>query len=675
MPDPSPDTGKQRPNAKRALAACLIAYAFCASLFGIQKFSELRIESDTVSVESFWGGFFGWFAFSDSFFSLVCLTALSLLAYRLLRRMPGSPVRVRVLGAAFGAAFASSLVVGTSLFEENAALPCAPVQIACILCAWPCLSLLFACLFDVVARGPMAGAPPAPPAPSDAAEGGPAPRKRLPERLLARLAVAKHPALALAALAFALWLPAYLGLFPGVYAYDAIIQVGWMEEGYLTSYHPLLHSAFLYGCIEAGRALLGSPEAGLAAYSLVQMAAMALICGYLGWFCIDRFRLGWAGALAVLAFVMLYPATPLLAVSATKDTLFAGFFALTVAGVADAALDEGSFFSRRRNALRIAAPLFLMCLLRNNGVYAAAVLVPFFLVWAFARRRAPIAATAGKPAEGAEPPRSDGGNRLLCCEALVAAVVLAAAVLGPIQTALGVQPSPAREALSVPIQQLSRVLAEGEDVDPQDRDAIEAYIPDWRDYNPRIADPAKATFDNGLFEEDPLAFIALWARVGLEHPAAYLDAWASMTFGYWYTDMAFPDPATGHPYLAARMTDPSELADPEGYLFIQQDSKLPIAGKLAEAFAHGTPFRALPGLSLLFAPATFVWTMLACAGCCIAARRTRLALAIVLPAGLLATLFLGPVVLLRYAYPFILCSPLFVLIPWKIAGRGRDRLK
>ena len=139
--------------------------------------------------------------------------------------------------------------------------------------------------------------------------------------------------------------------------------------------------------------------------------------------------------------------------------------------------------------------------------------------------------------------------------------------------------------------------------------------------------------------------------------------------------MAFPDPATGHPYLAARMTDPSELADPDGYLFIQQDSKLPLAGKLAEAFAHGTPFRALPALSLLFAPAAFVWAMLACAGCCIAARRTRLALAVALPAGLLATLLLGPAVLFRYVYPLVLCGPLFVLIPWKLAGGARDRLQ
>lgn len=674
MPDPSPAAGKPRPRAKRALAACLIAYAFCAGLFGIQKFSALRIESDTVSVESFWGGFFGWFAFSDSFFSLLCLAALTLLACRLLGRLAGCPARVRVLGAVFGAAFAASLVAGTSLFEANVLLSCAPLQIAGLLCAWPYLALLFTALFDVAARGTELKAGRGRPPASGAADGAPSRRERFAARVLGKLRAAKHPALVLAAAAFVLWLPAYLGLFPGVYAYDAVIQVRWMEEGYLTSYHPLLHSAFLYGCIDAGRALLGSPEVGLAAYSLIQMAAMALICGYLGWFCIDRFRLGWAGALAVLAFFLLYPATPLLAVSATKDTLFAGFFALAAAGAADAVLDEGAFFSRKRNALRIAIPLLLMCLLRNNGVYAAAVLALFF-AWTFARNRAHVAHGGAAHPEDVEPRRVGRGNRLLCCGALIAAVAAAAALLGPVQAVLGVEPSPAREALSVPIQQLSRVLVEDGDVSQQDREAVEAYIPDWQDYNPRIADPAKATFDSQRFSEDPLAFIALWARLGLQHPAAYLDAWASMTFGYWYTDMAFPDPATGHPYLAARMTDPSELADPDGYLFIQQDSKLPLAGKLAEAFAHGAPFRALPALSLLFAPATFVWAMLACAGCCIAARRTRLALAVALPVGLLATLLLGPVVLFRYVYPLVLCGPLFVLIPWKLAGGARDRLQ
>lgn len=671
MPSPSSRSENHRPHSRRILASGLIAYALCASLFGIQRFSALRIESDTVSVESFWGGFFGWFVFSDSFFSLLCFAALTLLAYRLLRRVAGSSTRVRALGAAFGVAFGTSLVVGTSLFQTNSAFSCAPLQFASILCAWPFLALLFATLFDVTARGLQAKTNPILPQYGNESPGS---RRSLPQRALDRLRAAKHPALMLAATAFVLWLPAYLGLFPGVYAYDAIIQVGWMQEGHLTSYHPLLHSAFLYGCIDAGQTLLGSPETGLAAYSLIQMAAMALICGYLGWFCIDRFRLGWVGALVTLAFLVLYPATPLLAISATKDTLFAGFFALAAAGIADAVLNEDVFFSRKRNILRIAAPLLFMCLLRNNGVYAAAVLLPFF-VWALARRHAQAAPLRATHPDGEEAPKAGGANRLLCCSALVATVACAAIVLGPIQAGMGVKPSPAREALSVPIQQLSRVLADNEGVSQQDKEAIAAYIPDWQDYNPRIADPAKATFDNQLFTQDPLAFITLWARMGLQYPIAYLDAWASMTFGYWYTDMTFPDPATGHPYLAARMTDPSELADPEGYLFIQQDSKLPLAGKLAEAFAHGAPFRAAPAFSLLFAPATFVWAMLACAGCCIAARRTRLALAVVLPMGLLATLLLGPVVLLRYAYPLILCGPLFVLIPWKLASTARDRLQ
>ena len=63
-------------------------------------------------------------------------------------------------------------------------------------------------------------------------------------------------------------------------------------------------------------------------------------------------------------------------------------------------------------------------------------------------------------------------------------------------------------------------------------------------------------------------------------------------------------------------------------------------------------------LSLLFAPALWVW-LAAFAGAGAACRRDRRTLALLaLPVGCFLPLLLGACVLIRYVYPFVACVPL-----------------
>ena len=67
--------------------------------------------------------------------------------------------------------------------------------------------------------------------------------------------------------------------YPAIMAYDVIPQLDQIRSGALTTHHPLIHTLLLKGCLVMGEALSFLPNAdraGLAMYSLLQMAVMDL---------------------------------------------------------------------------------------------------------------------------------------------------------------------------------------------------------------------------------------------------------------------------------------------------------------------------------------------------------------------------------------------------------------
>ena len=81
---------------------------------------------------------------------------------------------------------------------------------------------------------------------------------------------------------------------------------------------------------------------------------------------------------------------------------------------------------------------------------------------------------------------------------------------------------------------------------------------------------------------------------------------------------------------------------------------------LYERLFSANEYQRIPVLSLLFAPALWVW-LAAFVGVGAASRGDRRTLALAaLPAGCFLPLMLGACVLIRYAYPFVACVPLLL---------------
>ena len=174
----------------------------------------------------------------------------------------------------------------------------------------------------------------------------------------------------------ACYVPMFCVAFPGSFAYDVPYQLRQVVTGAYSTHHPLLHTLALGGLLQLGRAL-GDINLGAALYTALQMALLAgcfaLTCGSIARQC------GARAAKRAAVFFALYPLHMVMAVNATKDVLFGGFFALTLAF-----LNEMNAKPTRSLYAKIAACGALAVMLRNNMAYAA---LAWLAMWSVGSRR------------------------------------------------------------------------------------------------------------------------------------------------------------------------------------------------------------------------------------------------------------------------------------------------
>lgn len=437
--------------------------------------------------------------------------------------------------------------------------------------------------------------------------------------------------------------------YPAIMAYDVIPQLDQIRISGLTTHHPLIHTLYLAACLKLGEILpffANADRAGLAIYSLTQMAFVAACFSYAYVFLVRRGVKRWICRLFVV-YVAFFPTHGLLAVSITKDTVYAAlvmvFTILVWELLTGEECPEGRFW-----AAYLFVTLFLL-LFRNNSVYAWIVYV---VLAAFAGRKKPLFF-----------------RRCCACHGAVFLLYLCVNTL-LIHAASATSNTYAREMLSVPAQQIARAAAyHEEELTSEDLAALGTI---WKEglpeYEPAIADRSKRDITG---EEDTLKLLAKeWISLGLRYPGEYLNAFLLKNKGAWdMTDVSYLDLYSyAKGYL--QVTFPSnqqeymEVLAP-GYV---RHQKLQILQAFYRFFAAGYElWRYCPPMALIMQPAFYSYLLLFYCLCCIALKKTTM----LLPAGflcaLMGTILLGPCVLTRYFYPLILSVTVLALL---LFGRG-----
>lgn len=310
---------------------------------------------------------------------------------------------------------------------------------------------------------------------------------------------------------FASYFATLLLSFPGTFSTDSYASISILQgELPWSNAHPVFYTLLIGPFVALGNAV-GNMTVGLFAFSLVQLTLMAAVCSYAcAW--LRKMGMPLLAVFAALAFFAFNPVIARYATTMWKDVPFAMTMLLAILQLFEIALTKGAAIQSPRACIKLALLTLLTCLLRNNGIYAmAAGVVVLIAVWRKAWK---------------------------WFMSMVGAIVLAQLISGPFYTSLGIEPSPFRESVGIPIQQISAVVAEGgkmteeqlevfsQLVDP--KAVAEVYVP----YSSNFVKYHESFSDEWL-NAHKKEFLQLYFEVGLKNPAIYTRAWIGATQGYW----------------------------------------------------------------------------------------------------------------------------------------------
>ena len=441
-------------------------------------------------------------------------------------------------------------------------------------------------------------------------------------------------------------LPVFLGVYPGFFVYDASDELNAVLTRTFTTHHPLLHVLTMGGTVAGVHKATGSWNAGIAVYIGLQALLILLVYAYVLTFLYQR---GVRRSFRILSFFFfgVFPPVVMFTLCSAKDGLFTAFFLLLLVQLLKL-LDEGEAFLHKK----LDVALFVigaagMLFYRRNAVYAFLVFVFFFGLYAIRKfRRQPrelfrLLLLIFLPLLIYE-----AGNRVLIA-------------------ATDADDSARQEMLTVPIMQLTRTYAEiPESFSGEEAVLLKKYLPEeaLSSYKPRLSDGVKIHFRNDAYHEDPSSFLKLWFSVGKQHPVSYLNAWLLTSYGNWYP-FAVINVYEGNTVFTFTYTDSSYF----GYEVEApgvRTSFLPAIDRFYRKLSIERFQQEIPVVSLLFAPAFYVWVLAFCAlyVFCFGQQKKRVLFFFLPLFAYFLTLLLGPTYLLRYTLIFFAVTPLLPLV-------------
>ena len=266
------------------------------------------------------------------------------------------------------------------------------------------------------------------------------------------------------AVLMACWLIPFLASWPGVFVIDNVFQMKWFLGGQVSAHHPILHTYLLGWILKFGKTVFGTYEAGLGIYCILQMFFVGSVFLYdeeAGVICrrtlSDHLR-DCVCPDSLSSDIGFY---------SYKGYHICRFFFLIVLKTFLLVGRQEQFFSSVKEMALYCLFVFLMCAFRNTGIYIFVFSFPAMLVvWRkYWKKMLAVGITC----------------------------ILAWGIyVGPVYGVLHIGKGSSAEMLSVPMQQLARVMVYAPDeLTEEEKADIEMYMPDYMRYEPPGRRPGK----------------------------------------------------------------------------------------------------------------------------------------------------------------------------------------
>jgi len=319
-----------------------------------------------------------------------------------------------------------------------------------------------------------------------------------------------------AGILFLCMIPLFLSNYPAIMTPDSLSQYRQAAGiGGYSDHHPWFHTLIFQFCYKVGLLISGNEYFAIACYTLVQMLLVSFSIGYV-WSAFYELGLKKKYCIVGVALFAIYPYNLIYAVTIWKDVLFSmSVLVLTITLYRLFLEIKAEEKLKLRDMIIYSLSSFLMCMLRHNGFYAFVVTCPI-LLWIMRKKWRQIVP--------------------------VTILVIAAAVMikGPIANAAGVEPGTFALKLSVPLQQVGRVIADGCELTEEEVAIIEkiniiSYIEENYQKGGSDSMVAWVVYGNSDYLlENKGEYLDLWISLGIKYPGKYLQAFIDLTKGYWY---------------------------------------------------------------------------------------------------------------------------------------------
>ena len=217
----------------------------------------------------------------------------------------------------------------------------------------------------------------------------------------------------------------------------------------------------------------------------------------------------------------------------------------------------------------------------------------------------------------------------------------------------------AKEMLSVPIQQVARVLHDRDEsiVSEEQKEAVLRVLPEEgiEAYSEWIADPVKSWVKTAVLKRNIPGYLRLYLQLGIQNPEQYQRAFYEMIIGFFDINKMNAEPLTfSWSFL--------HLAEKWGF---RQEEHFHLyhrllTGLIDPDYTHArTVLHKIQPFMVVFQPVAAIVILFAALLSAIVCRNRPLL--IICFAGVLyfLTMVLGPVALIRYAYPLMLLVPVY----------------
>lgn len=457
----------------------------------------------------------------------------------------------------------------------------------------------------------------------------------------------KKSLFAVAGLILLMWLPYFIAAFPGLTNYDFFDMLNTFYGRDTTSLrvvipidpsvtlnnnNPVLQILMAVSFMKIGN-FLGSPYIGLFLFVSIQAILFAFVLSYAIRF-LARKNINKRIRIILLLMYGLIPIHANFAYATLKDTNFSFVTLLYLLLLIDLVLDPEKFVQNKWNLVKMGLTALLMMFLRNNGLYIIAISAVILLI-AYRKYIKKLLAP------------------------MIVPVILFMLVTNVVYPALKISPGSSAEAYSIPFQQIARLVKEhGDDLPKEDVDKISAvleYSKLAQVYKPELSDPVKVRYNIHRTDEEFKAFIEVWFKYLLKYPGLYVQATMSNCYGYFY-----PEAQNWIAYTTIAPTG-------EDYGLTTLESLDTIRGEMTQL---SYVVRSFPGIGLLVSIGFYVWCLFCITAVLIRYKDKKKILMFVPMFVLLLTAIAGPAnTMMRYVYPIIISTPIFVVMTGYIVSK------